>query len=237
MNPALRAAIPMMFALLATTPATADAQGPDFGYGASFVTRYLWRGVPYNSIPQIQPWISVAGSRVEVGVWGSYGLDGDYKEQDAWISLTSPLARGSLVFTLTDYYFTEDYKDFFDWGGVEDGVATGAHTLEAEVAWSGPDDRPLRLLLASTVYNDPSPSVYGAVGYDLEGAGFTWSGDVGYLFQDGGYYEIGGSGLINLSLSATRALGSVGPLEPFATGAVIHNAKLGQTFFLLELGF
>jgi len=233
----MRAGLLLVCGFLWWTPSDIAGQSPRLAYGASLVSRYVWRGVPYSSTPQIQPWASVTRGSLEFGVWGSYGVDGDYKEQNEWISLTHPLKHGSLVVALVDYYFTEDYSDFFDWSGVEGGVAVGPHVLEAAVTYTGPSERPLQLMLASTIYNDPEASVYGSAGYSLVRGGLTWSAEIGFLFQDGGYYDVGGGGLINLGLSASRALGSVGPLGVFVTGSLIHDAKLGGTYLVLEVGF
>ena len=218
-------------------PAPLAAQESRVSYGAGLLSRYVWRGMEYSTTVQVQPWIQANLGSLELGTWGSYGIDGEYLEQSQWITWTHALPRGSLGVTVTDYYFTEDFSDFFDWGGVEDGVATGAHTLEAILAYEGPEERRVRLLLASTFYNDPGPSVYAEAGYALERVGLNWAAQVGYLLHDGGYYELGSGGLTNLTLSASRLLGTWLSREVLAASYLIHSPKLGKTHLAVEITF
>ena len=234
-NPYRQAGMAALAALV-VAPSAGAAQA-ELGYGAAVVSRYVWRGFLYSSTPQIQPSVTVTTGGWEFGTWGSYGVDFDYKEQDQWVAYTAALPSGSLTFTLNDYYFTDDFGDFFEWGGVEDGEATGAHTLELMAAYDGPETFPVHLLLASTVYNDPEASIYGEIGYGVAAGGFDWTGLAGYVFKDGGYYETGEGGLTQLALNASRTLGSLGPLELYATGWVVHNALAADTYFILEIGF
>ncbi|NJD17791.1 MAG: hypothetical protein FIA95_00685 [Gemmatimonadetes bacterium] len=95
----------------------------------------------------------------------------------------------------------------------------------------------MSLLLASTFYNDPGASVYAEAGYTLDRLGLTWGAQVGCLLHDGGYYELGRGGLTNLTLSASRLLGSRGPVEVYTTAYVIHNPELGKTYLAFEIAF
>ncbi len=218
-------------------PAGLSGQSASLSFGAAGVTRYVWRGFLYSSTFQIQPTASITLGSLEIGTWGSYGVDLDYKEQDQWITWSTDLPRGSLALTINDYYFTDDFSDFFDFHGVENGAATGAHTLEAVVAYSGPERFPIELTLASTFYNDPRASVYAEIGYSASTSYFDWGAQAGYLLQDGGYYETGDSGLANLSLSATRSLPALGDRSPYVSGYLIRNQLLHRTYAVLEIGF
>lgn len=217
--------------------ATAEAQEVSVDVGVDLTSSYIWRGFQFDRKPQIQPWISLTRGGWTVGTWGSYGLNGDYKEQDLWVSYFRELGTGSFSITLFDYYFTEDFGDWSSWGGVKDGEPTGAHTLELIAEYFGPEDLPIRLLVASTVYNDPSSSVYAEVGYDYSALGLDWGATAGALLRDGGYYGLGSSALTNLSLGASRELATLGG-RPLAAGALLmHNPKDKDTFFAVTLSF
>ena len=241
MKPSLRLGMMVVATLVfawsaGMTPRSLAAQAPSVSFGAGVLSRYVWRGMPYSTHVQAQPWIQVDLGAFAVGAWGSYSAD-DYQEQDQYVTWTHPLPRGALAVTVSDYYFTEDFGDFFDWGGVEDGVATGPHTLEASVAYLGPEERPVQFLLASTFFNDPGPSVYAEAGYALDRLGLSWSAQVGCLLHDGGFYELGRAGLTNLTLSASRLLGTWRSRDLVSTGYLIHNPELGRTYLALEIVF
>ncbi|NJD20478.1 MAG: hypothetical protein FIA95_14500, partial [Gemmatimonadetes bacterium] len=102
------------WAASSVAPPPLVAQEGRLSFGAGLLSRYVWRGMEYSTAVQAQPRVQVNLGSFELGTWGSYGLDGDYLEQDQWITWTRPLTRGSLAVTVTDYYFTEDFGDFFD---------------------------------------------------------------------------------------------------------------------------
>ena len=166
-------------------PASLAAQEAQVSFGAGLLSRYVWRGLKYSDAVQAQPWVQINLGSFELGTWGSYSLDGEHLEQSQWVTWTRSLPQGSLEVAVADYFFTEDFRNFFDWGGVEAGVATGAHTLEAIVAYEGPAEHPVGLLLSSMLYNDPTPSVYAEAEYALNRVGSDWAAQVGGLLHDG----------------------------------------------------
>lgn len=222
---------------LVLSAAPASAQGVAFTWGGELVTRYVWRGIPYSRVAQAQPWVQATRGPVEVGTWGSYGIDGEYKEQDLWVGYTFGLPQGALKVTLNDYFFTSDFSNYFDWGGAVDDSVTGAHTLELVADYEGPDAFPLKLQLASTVYNDPSPSVYGEVGYGLSALGLDWSAAAGAVLADGAYYAMGEGAVTNLALNVSRTLVSFGNTALYGGAWAIHNPDREETYFVLVLGF
>jgi len=128
-------------------------------------------------------------------------------------------------------------RDYFAWGGVEDGAPSGAHTLGVAVGYAGPENFPVSLLLASTVCNDPEASLYVEVGYARPALGVDWSAVAGALLQDGGFYGVGESVWINLGLSAARSIFQVGDTSIHAVGSVVRNAALAETYLVAGIGF
>jgi hypothetical protein len=222
-----------------TTGVSGGAGGRSVGVeaGADLVSSYVWRGFQYDTRPHIQPWAAITVGRWTVGAWGSYGLRGNEMEQDLWISVAGDLPVGSFTLTLFDYYFTEDFRDWTEWRGVRDGEPGGAHTLELMAEYVGPETLPLRLLVATTIHNDPKSSLYVEAGLDRQALGLDWDATVGALLRDGGYYEIGERGWTEFGLAASRALMEVAG-RPLVAGAnVVHNPLLGHTVFGLSLSF
>jgi hypothetical protein len=212
-------------------------QGVELTAGIDVVSRYVWRGVPLSRPFNAQPWVTVEAGRFSAGTWGSHGFDGGYSEQDLWLGYAAAAGGGALTLTLVDYYVSDGLGDYFRWGGVRGGAATGAHTLELVAAYAGPETLPLRAAIASTFYNDPGGSLYAEVGFDRTLAGIDWGVTAGGLFRDGGFYGVGSSGLTNLAVGASRTLASFAGISLYASGWAVHDPELSDTYLILGFGF
>lgn len=222
---------------LLTPGADAHGQALEVTGGVDLVSRYVWRGVPLSRPLNAQPWLSAEAGSLSAGTWGSHGFDGEYSEQDLWLAWHAGIPGGSLTLTLLDYYISDGLADYFRWGGVEAGSATGAHTLEVAVAYAGPEGLPVRALAAWTFYNDPGGSLYGEVGYDRSALGLDWSATAGGLLRDGGFYAVGHAGVTNLSVAASRTVATLAGRSLYARGTAVHNPELGDTYLIFGFGF
>ncbi|MGE5680549.1 MAG: hypothetical protein ACM34K_06660 [Bacillota bacterium] len=144
--------------------------------GADLVSRYVWRGNEIGAVdgsafgaPHIQPFGSLdlnfkqAGT-LSLGIWGSYAFTGKYSENDFSLKYAIELPLGAVSATVTDYYFPYiDSLKFSDFSG--DGL--GAHTVEAALAITGPEEFPLTILISKNIHNDPvdNKSFYVEAGY------------------------------------------------------------------------
>lgn len=137
------------------------ASGLSFDLGMELVSRYVWRGVEcgvmddQKSTPHIQPAASLTynfteASNVTLGLWGSYGFDGSFAENDFYFSYGQNTSIGDFSLTLTDYYYPSANLEFNNM----DADGNGAHTVDAQLGFTFPDAFPLRLLFSSNVYND-----------------------------------------------------------------------------------
>ena len=234
----------------------ADAQvvGPP-GYNAAFggavegVNRYVWRGLELNGRPNVQPSAWVAWGPLEVGTWGSHSVEGDYHEQDFWVTYAFPRSRnGSLALTLNDYYaVTSDFgTDFFDYSGVvacdpEDAVgdpprcAGGAHTLEV-VGQYQLASIPLELLGAYNFHNDPENAVYAEAAVRPSVAGFQFGFVAGGVIgASEWYYGIEETALTNLAAGIARSVEFGGLSIPIGTD-LVYNPHLEESFWVLRGG-
>ena len=89
-----------------------------------FVSRYIWRGLDQGEGIAIQPTFTVNAGLVNVGVWGSSGIEGGVNEVDVVVSQS--FVNGVQV-SLTDYYTGGDYLEIY---GEE-----GNHDLEVGVSY------------------------------------------------------------------------------------------------------
>ena len=205
-------------ALLAASlvyPSTLRAQ--EFGVGADFMSRYVWRGFDFGESFSIQPTLEFSQDAFTIGTWASYSIAADgsgANEHDFYMSFTT----GPVSFGLTDYYFPSpptntgipEGAQFFNFEGDGDG----AHYLEPFVSFDGTEEFPLSLGVYSFLYNDPEYSTYfeASLPFAVNGTelGLTL-GAIGVL--DGN--DVDGSGFYgttsdfaftNISLSAAREI-------------------------------
>lgn len=151
------------------------AQGTSFSFSSDFVTRYIWRGSEFGkfngnySTPHIQPtaaltYTTESSLAYSIGFWGSYGFNGDYSESDLYINFYAPTEAGDFSFTFSDYYYPFYGIPFTNF----DGDGLGAHTIEANFAYSF-KNFPLRFMVSNNIHNDvpDNKSLYFELGYGL----------------------------------------------------------------------
>ena len=177
-------------AVLASTPAHAE-----LSVGADLVNRYVWRGTDFGNSASIQPGLSFATGRVEIGAWSAWSLTGaaDGNENDVYISSSA----GPIGHTLTDYFFPAfaGNDEFFDYD-----KDSGSHTLEISATFSA---GPLSLLAAFNFWGDSDDSFYAEAGYDLgsvDGVDVSLTGGLG----NGIYTTDTDPMVVNLAITITK---------------------------------
>jgi hypothetical protein len=159
----------------ATEPPEAVAAAPDPGetaaaaadpvtLGVDLVSRYVWRGLAFSDTPCLQPWAGVSVAGFALGTWGSFAFApsaGDeggstLTEVDLSLARSLELRRGTITATLSDYHYPSGGITYFEFA--DDG--TGSHTVDACVAYRGPDGLPLGLCGSVNVYNDDQHAAY-----------------------------------------------------------------------------
>ena len=228
--------------LLLTLVSPLAAAQTSVGVGADLVNRYVWRGFDFGESFSIQPTVSISGSGLEVGAWGSYALaTAGANELDLYASYTT----GPLTIGVTDYYFPTTAPDL----GIQSGAdyfnfsndGEGAHYLEPFVSVSAGN---VALTAATVVYNDPTYSTYVEAAYttDLSGTevGLSAGSVLALAPEEGapgaGFYGTSQNATVtNLTLSVTREI----PLtEQFALplfGAYTVNPETERAFLVVGI--
>lgn len=222
------------------SPISARAQDAPITWavGGEIVSQYLWRGTVWSNEPNIEPYIELGYGSFALGTWGSYDFEGDYKEQDLYLTYSFEIGSTSASLTLNDYFYFQ--RTYFDYGGVVDGASTGTHFLEIVAEVSGPESFPLTFTLGWNFYNDPEDATWAAVSAERDLAGWTWAGSVGATLDDNFYYDFdnGNSAgdVIEMLFSASRTLFDGDRWAPYITGAVVYNPAQENTTWLFFLG-
>lgn len=136
------------------------------GVNADLVSRYIWRGFDFGNSVSVQPTLSYSLGGFNMGLWGSYALayeSANYDEIDIFASYAISTKVGTFKPILTDYTFPYLNTRFFDFSD----DSTGSHTVEAGLAYTGPEKCPITVLFAVNVYNDSDHAPYLELGYPI----------------------------------------------------------------------
>ena len=217
-SPIQLAALALLVASL-VYPSTLRAQ--EFGVGADFMSRYVWRGFDFGESFSIQPTLEFTQDAFTIGTWASYSISADgsgANEHDLYISI----AAGPVSFGITDYYFPSGTIGFD--GGGSFGVGAGdapffdvdSHTFEPFVSVeSGGFSLYGAFLLNSefgTDFEDGSRDgdadygPYVQAGYGFEVAGTELGLAAGGILTESAFYGNTSAALSNLSISAAKAV-------------------------------
>lgn len=194
---------------------------PQITLGADVVSRYVWRGTDFGNSVSVQPALSLAIDKIEIGAWGSYPLTATAAGAGANENdLYATLRAGPVSFTLTDYYFPET-MNFFDYSDKD-----GFHILEISAATS---IKNFSFMGTVNVSGDANNSIYAEMGYAAyEKDGYT----VNLMAGAGNYVYIhdpsGDFNWVNLGLTASK--GSL-------FTSFILNPELETDFFVFGYSF
>ena len=240
-----------------------ENRGPNFNFGADFMSRYIWRGYDYGNSPAIQPSMYFSWQGLNIGAWGSYAFTkhsiqvndttvedlGNYTETDLYISYTLKW------FTLLLYdYFTlnglnpNDGNRYFDYNN-----KTTNHTFEVSLTFDGPESFPIQLIAGTLVYgadkNKDSTGVYGMgeknnystyfeVAYKISIAkiGMELRPFIGGIPFGSSWYGPY-AGVTNLGLTAKKEIPITKDYSLPLQASLITNPQAQSIFFVFGLSF
>lgn len=204
-------------------------------YSINIVSRYIWRGLLYNSSPNFQPDLSLSVGNFSIGSWASYSFNQNYAEVDLYITY----AIGGFSATLFDYY-NENEADmasikYFKW----DRKITG-HALEGTIAWNGTESFPLRALAATFFYgNDRDAdgnqyySTYFEIGYPFNLSDYSLEFFLGATPAKGLYNN--SANIVNVGFSASKDIKLSENFTLPIKGSFVINPAQENVFFVVGI--
>ena len=209
------------------------------------VSRYVWRGLLYNSSPNIQPTLSYTYGGFSVGSWASYGLSSQYAEIDLFASYT----KGPLTFLVYDYYNeTENDLQANDYFNYKD--KTTGHLLEGSVFYTGGESFPIKLTAAMFFYGpdkkengDQVYSTYFEVGYPFKVADQSLDFFIGGSPSDNGFYQRYSyitntdPNIFNLGVSTSKELKISDSFKLPVKATLSVNPAAEDVFFVVAMTF
>ena len=205
-------------------------------FGSDIYSRYVWRGLDLGDAPAFQPSFSFAIGGFSIGAWGSYAFPTSlktYAENDLYASYAfSTEGVGSFTLLFTDYYFPSSGIKFSDFE--KNG---GAHTMEAGVIYSGPENFPISLSAYLNVHNDPDNSSYIQVGYPITVNDATVTLAAGFVPSKSTYYLTNKGTIINLSITAAKSIAITDKFSIPINVSYIANPALDVTYLVFGASF
>lgn len=220
-----------LFALLLGSSFGSNVYAQSVNMGADLVNRYVWRGTDFGQSLSIQPELSYSANGFTVGSWGSFAVSpqsAGANEHDLFASYAIETGQGTLSIGVTDYYFPNGANpDFFDYDGT-----TGAHELEPNVSYTGPDGAPVTVYAAVNAHLDPQNSVWLEVSYPFSVESVDFSLAFGGTPSESSYYGTDGAGILKMSLAASKRIPITDVFSLPVNVSYYMNPYAGQTFFL-----
>lgn len=214
-----------------------DSSSLSFSFNADFVSRYIWRGLPMNSTPNIQPYAVLTYKNFAFGAWGSYGISSPYAEVDLYATYNISV----FSVTLNDY-FNEDETDmslnnYFLWK-----KATTPHSLEAVASFNGTDNLPLSFSVGTMFYGNDKDiegdnlySTYLELGYTISTNKNEFKLFAGATTGEG--YYANKAALVNLGVTFSREIKVSDSFSIPVFSSLILNPNAKDAFLVFGLTF
>jgi hypothetical protein len=221
--------------MAAMAPVATAAEKAEVNVGVDFFSRYVWRGFDFGSNPSIQPALTVGYYGFELGVWGAYSLSpesSDNDEIDFWLSYKYGWDNGlSITAIVTDYYFPNAGIKFSYFG---------AHTVEPGLSITMPEAFPLTVSGYVNVQNDAGNNTYFQLDYPATAGEVDldfFFGVAGGSTENSDYYDTDKTNVINVGMSASRAIKVTESFSIPLTGLLIYNPRQEKSYLVVGMSF
>jgi hypothetical protein len=214
-----------------------DGDSLNIGFGAEWVSRYVWRAIPQNIYPNIQPSVTIGYGNFSFDVWASQSLVSEFNEVD--LSLSWQYKRVTL--SLYDYYFPSGlFSDNYLRYRPDDTLTTN-HTLDAVIMVEPFSSLPIVLTGSLLFFGDD----FDASGNRL----FSGYLEMSYLFEFNPFeldIVVGGTparsyyadkaAITNVGIRLSRQVNLTSIIEPVVSAAISLNPDQQKLFFVLAVG-
>ncbi len=202
--------------------------------GATFVSRYNWRGSDYGAAASIQPALTATYKGLNVGFWGSYSPN--FEEIDTWASYSYQVPNSiTITGVVTDYFFPDMGLELFNYNNWDDPDGAGAHTIELGAVIAGPEKLPLVFSAYVNVYNDEGKNKYFQLDYNATLGENTLGLTVGATSgskKNPSYYGSDDFAIINLGAKIGRTIEFTDKFSLPVFGQVIVNPNAEQAYMV-----
>jgi hypothetical protein len=232
--------IAFVFTLCFILLSISETKAQELSLGADLYNRYVWRGLELGgNTPSFQPTISLSTGGFTAGFWGAYSMSdpAGLNEIDIYASYAFELPEaGSLSLGVTDYTNPNSGTKMGNFNNYDDPEGPGAHFVELNVGYTGPESFPISLSLNYFLYNVENSPFYFQVGYDTSikdvGLSVFVGGTPG---EDAGYYGVTDFSLINVGFKATKEIKITDSFSIPMSGSIILNPSSEDLFYVVGI--
>ncbi len=213
----------------------------DLSVNADLVTRYIWRGFDYGQSPSIQPTVKFSTGGFVIGFWGAYptadpgtGLE----EIDFYTSYAFDFGKaGSAGIGITDYiYPTSAGFELGNFNNYDDIDGAGAHFIELNTRYSGPESFPVYFSLNAFLYNVADNPFYLEAGYSASISDVGLDIFIGATPGDtASYYGVDDFAVTNIGIKVSKEIKITEDFSSPIFGSVIVNPSAEDIFFVFGL--
>lgn len=212
----------------------------ELSVGFDVVSRYIWRGIESGGhSPSIQPTIEFSTSGFALGVWGALPTANPdaLEEMDIYVNYSFNLNNsGSVSFGFTDYMFPNSGTKIGNFNNYDDEGGPGAHFIEANATYSGPESLPVYLSFNIFFYNLANNPIYFELGYS------TSVSDVPLDIFIGGtpgeeemYYSVNNFSIINTGIKVSKEIKFTDSFSLPVFGSIILNPASEDLYYVLGI--
>lgn len=212
----------------------------ELSLGTDVVSRYIWRGFDLGAnAPSIQPDVNLTIGGFNAGFWGAYSISNftALDEVDFYASYSFDIGEsGALSLGITDYMNPNSGVRLGNFNNYDNTAGGGAHFVEFNLGYSGPESFPLSLSFNYFFHNVAENPIYIQAGYS------TAVNDVGLdLFigatpgDKGFYYGVEKFSVVNLGFTASKSIKISDSFSLPMFGSVILNPASENLFYVLGI--
>lgn len=223
----------VFFSLFYMIPTSAQ----DLSVGADIVSRYIWRGIESGgNSPSIQPNIKFSTGGFSLGMWGALPTANPdaLNEMDLYTGYSFDLnTSGSLYFGLTDYMFPNSGVKIGNFNNYDDEDGPGAHYIEFNLAYSGPESLPIYASINIFFYNLKNNPMYFELGYSTTVKDVPLSIFLaGTPGEETMYYGVDNFSIINTGIKVSKEIKITDSFSLPVFGSVILNPASEDLFYV-----
>ena len=224
--------------IIIISSATISAQ--ELSLSTDIYNRYIWRGSELGgNTPSLQPTIEFTTGGLTAGFWGAYSLSDPtgLNEIDIYAKYSFDLAEsGSISVGVIDYTNPNSGTKMGNFNDYNDPEGAGAHFIEMNIGYTGPECFPISLSLNYFLYNVANNPLYFEVGYDTSikdvGLNLFVGGTPG---ETGTYYGVTDFSLINIGFKATKEIKITDSFSIPMSGSIILNPTSEDLFYVVGI--
>jgi Bacterial protein of unknown function (Gcw_chp) len=230
--------------LIILIPLSTYAQ--ELSLGVDLVNRYIWRGFDLGAnAPSIQPNIALNAGSFILGFWGAYSFTNEVDqtgsprpldEIDFYANYNLALEKsGSINVGFTDYMNPNSGIAFSNFKNYDVPGGPGAHYIEFNAGYSGPEAFPVSLSFNIFLYNVKDNPIYFQAGYNTSIKDIEFSIFAGGTPKSTAYYGTNKFDFLNIGFSASKSVAVSDKFNLPIFGSVLINPSTDQIYYIIGI--